>query len=377
MTVSAVMVLVCRLIRLPVVLGYIIAGIVLGPYTPPHFLIHDVQGVETLAELGIILLLFSIGLEFSLKKLLSVGVKALVIASCEILLMIVIGYAVGRLFGWNPWDSIFLGAILSISSTTIVAKLLVQFKLMEEKFAHLVLGILVVEDLLAIVIIAVLSGMASVDKIDFRNVEWAVLKGSAFIAVVLGAGFFLVPRFVGYVMKFKIPEMTVVTVLGLCFSVTILAEKFGFSVALGAFLIGALIAETKGIEEIVHKMEPIRDMFSAVFFMSIGMLINPLLLWQYKFPILAITAVTVIGKSCASMFGSKLARNNLQTSIKIGLCLAQIGEFSFIIARLGDEKDVTSPFLYSIAVSVSILTTVITPFLMKNSSRITGWLKEA
>ncbi len=365
MCISALTVLLCRLVRLPVVLGYIIAGVIIGPYTPPHRLVTDVQGVETLSDLGVIFLLFSIGLEFSLKKLLRVGPKALAVAVFEIMVMIGIGYGLGRLFGWNGMDAIFLGAILSISSTTIVAKLLSQMKLVQEKFAPLVLGILVVEDLLAIVIIAVLAGLASAEAMNMHNIQTAVFHGAGFIAVVLVVGVFIVPRFLEFIMKFKIPEMTVITVLGLCFAVARIAEHFGFSLALGAFLIGALIAETKGIEEIIHKMEPIRDMFSAVFFMSVGMLIDPSLLWRYKTAIGIITIVTILGKFFTCSTGVRLTGNDRGTALMVGVILAQIGEFSFIIARLGDAKDVTSPFLYSIAVSVSVLTTALTPLLMK------------
>lgn len=377
MAISALTILFCHLIRLPVVLGYIVAGMIIGPYTPPHMLIKDVHGIETLSELGIIFLLFSIGLEFSLKKLYQVGLQALIIAFSEIVFMITIGYLIGHFLHWKKMDAIFLGAILAISSTTIIAKIFSQMKLMQEKFSQLVLGVLVVEDLLAIFIIALLSGFSSAETSSIHSIGIAIFKGGLFIGGVLLIGIYLIPRFIQFILKLKIPEITVVTILGLCFSVTILAAKCGFSTALGAFLIGALIAETKDIKEIIRQMEPLRDMFSAVFFMSVGMLIDPITLWEFKIPILLITIVTLFGKSFICATAAKLTKNDLETSVKIGITLAQIGEFSFIIARLGSSQEVTSPFLYSIAVSVSVLTTVMTPFLLKKSSAITHLIRRS
>jgi CPA2 family monovalent cation:H+ antiporter-2 len=375
MAISAFSVILCHRIRLPVVLGYILAGIIIGPYTPPHPLVTDMESINVLSDLGIMLLLFSIGLEFSLKKLFRVGLVAFAAATVEILLMLGIGFGVGRGFGWNLMDSIFLGAILSISSTTIIAKLLIDMKIMEEKFAQVILGILVVEDLLAIVLIAMLSAVASPGDLSVGEALTATLKGGGFIAVLLAVGFLLIPWLLRYVAKFKIAEMLMVTVLGLCFSVAVLAAHFGFSIALGAFLIGAIIAETPEANEIIHKIEPIRDMFTAIFFVSVGLAIDPAVLLKFSVPILVITLVTILGKIASCSLATRLTGYNMETSLKVGLGLAQIGEFSFIIARLGDTKDVTSPFLYSIAVSVSALTTISTPFLMKNTPAILRFLK--
>ncbi len=377
MAISALTILFCHLIRLPVVLGYIVAGIIIGPYTPPHILVTELHGIETLSELGIIFLLFSIGLEFSLKKLYQVGLQALMIAFSEIVFMIALGYLIGHFLNWKKMDAIFLGAILAISSTTIIAKIFSQMKLMQEKFSQLVLGILVVEDLLAIFIIALLSGFSSAETGSFHSIGIGILKGALFIGGVLLIGIYLIPRFIQFILKLKIPEITVVTILGLCFSVTILAAKCGLSTALGAFLIGALIAESKDIKEVIHQMEPLRDMFSAVFFMSVGMLIDPATLWEFKTPIFIITIVTLFGKSFICAIAAKLTKNDLENSVKIGLTLAQIGEFSFIIAKMGGNKGVTSPFLYSIAVSVSVLTTIATPFLLKHSSKITQAIRRS
>lgn len=374
MAISAVITILFNQFGLPVVLGYILAGIVIGPYTPPFPLVRDLHSIHTLSELGVIFLLFSIGLEFSLSRLAKVGVVAFIAATLEIISMIWIGYSVGRLCGWNSMNSLFLGAILSISSTTIIAKILIEMKTLKEKFAQVILGILIIEDLLAIVIIAVLSGIASTGSLEVKAVLMATLKVFSFVAGLLLIGFLVVPRLMRYLSKFENTEMTVIAVLGLCFAVSLLTAKFGFSVALGAFLVGAIIAETKQVQDVVHKMEPLRDMFTAIFFVSVGMLIDPLMLAELWIPILVITIVTLIGKIFSCSFATFLTGYSGETALKVGLGLAQIGEFSFIIARLGQTANVTSPLLYPIAVAVSSITTLTTPFLMRNAAQIIRFL---
>jgi len=370
MAVSAAIMIIFRRIQLPVVLGYILAGLLIGPNTPPYAFVKDIQHIHTLSELGIIFLLFSIGLEFSLSKLAKVGFVSFIAATLEIILMIWIGYSLGRLFGWKFMDSLFLGAILAISSTTIIAKVLMDMKKVKERFAQLILGILIIEDLLAIVIIALLSGIASTGSVEMREVGFATLRVFSFVGVVLLAGYLLVPRLLRYVAKFENEEMLVITVLGLCFGVSLAAARFGFSVALGAFLIGAVIAETKQGREITHKIEPIKDMFTAIFFVSVGMMLSPEIIGQYWLPILVLTIATILGKVISCSSATFLMGYNSETAFKVGLGLAQIGEFSFIIAKLGESSGVTSPFLYPIAVSVSGITTFTTPFLMRNTAPI-------
>lgn len=371
MAVSAVIMIFCQRFRLPVVLGYILAGAVIGPNTPPFPLVQDIHSIRTLSEMGVIFLLFSIGLEFSLSRLARVGLVSFFAATLEIILMIWIGSLLGRAFGWNFMNSLFLGAILSISSTTIIAKVLLEMKKVKEKFAQVILGILIIEDLLAIIIIALLSGIAATGSFELRGVGIAMLQVLSFIAGVLIFGFLLVPRLLKYVAYLENDEMMVITVLGLCFGVSLMAAKFGFSVALGAFLIGAVIAETKQVHQILHKIEPIRDMFTAIFFVSVGMLLSPQTVIQYRWPILIITVVTIFGKVFSCSLGTFIAGYPSDTALKVGLGLAQIGEFSFIIAALGESAQVTSPFLYPIAVSVSGITTLTTPFLIRNTPAIT------
>lgn len=374
MAVSAAVMILCQRLHLPVVLGYIIAGIAIGPNTPPYALVKDLHSIHTLSELGVIFLLFSIGLEFNLTRLMRVGFVSFFAATLEIFLMIWIGFSLGRAFGWNFMNSLFLGAILSISSTTIIAKVLMEMKKVKEKFAQVILGILVIEDLLAILIIALLSGVASTGTLEWKDAGIAMIKVLAFIGGLLFFGFLLVPRLLKHVARFENAEMMVVTVLGLCLGVSLLAAKCGFSVALGAFLIGAVIAETRQVEDIIRKIDPIRDMFTAIFFVSVGMLLDPHTILQFWKPILIITLVTIAGKIFTCSLGTFLTGYPSETALKVGLGLAQIGEFSFIIARLGESARVTSPFLYPIAVLVSGITTVTTPFLMKNTGPIIRFL---
>jgi len=357
----------------PVVLGYILAGVIIGPHTPPFPLVHDKETIDTLSELGVILLMFSIGLEFSLRKLRLVGGPAFIAAFLEILLMIWIGYEIGRLFGWNTMDCIFLGAMLSISSTTIVAKSLAELGKTKEHFAQLIFGILIIEDILAIIMLVLLSGIAVSGTLQIGTVGSTIGKLGIFLAASLLIGLIAVPRLIGYVAKFKSNEMLLVTVLALCFSFSLLVTKLGYSVALGAFIMGALIAEAREIHRVEVLIEPIRDMFSAIFFVSIGLLIDPKLIAQHWLPVTVVTIGVVLGQSLTCAFGTFVAGNDTRTSLRVGMGLAQIGEFSFIIAALGISLKVTSDFLYPVAVAVSAVTTLLNPYLIKNADHFVGW----
>ncbi len=353
----------------PVVLGYIIAGVIIGPHTPPFPFpfIRDQHTINTFSELGVILLMFSLGLEFSLRKLKQVGVPAFIAAFVEILLMVWVGYEIGRFFGWSTMDSIFLGAILSISSTTIIVRALAELGRSKERFAQLIFGILIIEDILGIAMIALLSGAGKTGGLAIMDIGATLGKLAVFLVVVLVIGLIAVPRLIGYVARFKSNEMLLITVLGLCFGVSWLASSLGYSVALGAFIIGAVIAEAREIHRIENIIEPVRDMFSAVFFVAIGLMIDPKVLSQYWLPILVITLAVVIGKIVSCAFGAFMGGNDTRTALRVGMGLAQIGEFSFIIASLGMTLQVTSGFLYPIAVAVSAITTLLTPFLIKST----------
>ena len=374
MIVAGLVTVLCHLLRQPVVLGYLVAGVLIGPHTSLPVSVGDRHTVEMLAELGVILLMFSLGLHFSLRKLAAVGATAFVAAALEILLMMLIGYATGRWFGWGRMDSIFLGAILSISSTTIITKALGDLGLMKERFAELIFGILVVEDILAIAMLAVLSGVAKTGSLAVGEVAGTFGGLGVFLTAVLVIGLLAVPPLFKYVARFRSNEMLLVAALGLCFGVSLLAVKLGYSVALGAFLIGAIAAEARERGRVQALIEPVRDMFSAVFFVAIGMLIDPQIVARYWEPILWIAGAVVVGKVVTCAFGAFAAGNDVRTSLRVGMGLAQIGEFSFIIASLGLTMKVTSPFLYPIAVTVSALTTLLTPYLIRISDPVTSFL---
>lgn len=365
-----------RLMKQPVVLGYIVAGIIIGPYTPPFAFIEDQATIKLLAELGIVFLMFTLGLEFSLKKLARVGVTAVVAAVLEIVLMIWIGYEIGQAFGWRTMDSIFLGAILAISSTTIIIKALEELAMKRERFAQLIFGILIVEDILAIGLIALLSGIALTGGLSGAEAAGTIGKLSLFLIVSLALGILIVPRLLGWVAKFESNEMLLVTVLALCFGFSLLVVKLQYSIALGAFVIGAIMAEAREHKLIERLVEPLKDMFSAIFFVSIGLLLDPKVLIEYWLPILVITVAVVVGKVVSCSLGALLAGNDGRTSMRVGMGLAQIGEFSFIIAALGLSLNVTSAFLFPVAVAVSVITTFLTPYLIRAAdpvaARVTG-----
>ncbi|WP_347169952.1 cation:proton antiporter [Pseudomonas salmasensis] len=367
MLVAGVVTILFHRFKQPVVLGYIVAGFIIGPHTPPFGLIHDEDTIKTLAELGVIFLMFCLGLEFSLRKLFKVGATAFIAAFLEIVLMIWIGYEIGRWFDWSTMDSLFLGAILAISSTTIIVKALNDLKMKDQRFAQLIFGVLIVEDILGIGIIALLSSIAVSGTVSSGEVFSTVGKLSLFMSVALVIGILLVPRLLAYVAKFESNEMLLITVLGLCFGFCLLVVKLEYSMVLGAFLIGAIMAESRQLIKIEGLIEPVRDMFSAIFFVAIGLMIDPQILLQYAWPIAVITVAVVLGKMLSCGLGAFIAGNDGRTSLRVGMGLSQIGEFSFIIAALGMTLQVTSDFLYPVAVAVSAITTLLTPYLIRGA----------
>ncbi|MCP1573910.1 cation:proton antiporter [Herbaspirillum rubrisubalbicans] len=365
MLIAGIVTVVFNKLKQPVVLGYIVAGVIIGPHTPPYDLIQDEKTVHILSELGVIFLLFSLGLEFSLKKLAKVGATAFIGAAAEILLMIWIGYEIGLYFGWKRMDAIFLGAMLAVSSTTIIVKALNELGMKNEKFAQIIFGILIVEDILAIGMIALLSGVATSGSVDSTEVFTTVGKLVLFMTVSLVVGILAVPRLLAFIARFKSDEMLLVAVLGVLFGFCLLVMKLQYSVALGAFLVGAVMAEARQLHRIERLVEPIRDMFSAIFFVAIGLLFDPSVLVKYWMPITVITLAVVFGKLISCGLGTFLAGQGGRTPMRVGMGLAQIGEFSFIIAALGQSLKVTSDFLYPIVVAVSAVTALLTPYLIK------------
>jgi CPA2 family monovalent cation:H+ antiporter-2 len=374
MLIAGLTTVICHRLKQPIVFGYIVAGIIIGPHTPPFSFISDEMTVQTLAELGVIFLMFSLGLEFNLHKLIKVGFAAGIAAIFEIVLMIWLGYGIGYLFGWTQIDSIFLGAILSISSTTIIVKALNELGMKKEVFAQLIFGILIIEDIFAIIILALLSSIAVTGSLQLSEIVFTTTKLFSFLVISMLLGILIIPKLLSYIATFKSNEMLLISILGLCFGFSLLVVKLDYSVALGAFIIGAIIAESRELKQIEELINPIRDMFSAIFFVSVGLLFDLTVLTNYFFPILVITLAVLIGKVVSSSLGVLVTGRDGKTAVKVGMGLAQIGEFSFIIAALGITLKVTSEFLYSIAVGVSIITTLTTPYLIKYSDSFTKYL---
>ena len=354
----------------PVVLGYILAGFLIGPHMPIFPVIQEEDTIRTLADIGIIFLIFSLGMQFSVRTLRQVGATAVIASVLEFSFMLAAGFTIGRLLGWSTMDSLFLGAMLSITSTTIIIKTLSDMNLMKAPFAQRIFGIQIIEDSLGMTLIAVLTGLAVTGAVHLSDGAVAIGRIVIFVTMVLVLGFVIVPWLIRYVARFRNDEMLLITVLGLCFGVTFIAVNLGHSMVLGAFLIGTIVGETREIVKIKVLTEPIRDMFSAVFFVTIGMLIQPGLLAAYATPILIIAAVAIAGKIFIFTLGTFLAGNDARTSLRIGTIMIPVGELSFIIATVGMALGVVSEFLYPIAVSVAAITIPLTPYLARHSDAI-------
>ena len=348
-------------LRLPVVLGYILAGMIVGPYIPIP-LAADRPVVHTISELGVILLMFSIGLEFSLRKMVRVGPTAGLVMIIEVSFMLWLGYLTGRLLGFRTLESIFTGAIVSISSTMIIAKTFAE-KPPDKAQAELVFGILVFEDLMAILLLAALTAL-SVGTLSAQTLLYTTARLGGFLLALVGIGLLVVPRLIRYIAALGSDETLLVACIGLCFSLALLAQYMGYSVALGAFIAGSLVAESGQGKSIEHLTQPLRDLFGAVFFVSVGMMIDPKLIAHYWMAGLVLTVVVVVGKIVGVSLGAFLTGHSIRASLQTAMTLAQIGEFSFIIASVGLSQKATREFLYPLAVAVSALTALLTPILM-------------
>ena len=370
MVVAGITTVLCHRLRQPVVLGYLVAGMLLGPHTPPLAFVLEEQSLHAIAELGVVLLLFSVGLEFNLRRLRQVGAGPVVAAGTEVMLMLWLGYELGRAFGWRTMDALFLGAIMSLSSTMLVLRSLDDAGRRKEAFGQLVLGILVVEDIFTVVLIALLSGIALTGDVAPGQALALIGKLALFVVVGLVLGLLAIPRFIDWVAGLGRNETLLVTTLGVCFGASLLAVNAGFSVALGAFISGAIVGESHALPRVEKLIAPLRDMFGALFFVAIGMLIDPRALLQYWLPVLLVSVAVIVGKTLTCTFGGALAGHDGRNALRAGLSLAQIGEFSFVIASLGLSLKVTSDFLYPIAVAVSAVTAFVTPYLVRSSDRI-------
>ena len=371
---AAAVTLLCKRLKQPVVLGYLLAGVLVGPHVPLLPTISDPESIKVWAEIGVIFLLFGLGLEFSFKKLTLVGKSASITAFFEIVFMLGAGYLTGQLLEWSKMDSLFLGGILSISSTTIIVRAFEELGLKGKKFVSLVFGVLIVEDLAAILLLVLLSSVAATQTLSGSELIVSSLRLGFFLVLWFILGTYLLPILLQKIRQYLSDETMLVVSIGLCLMMVIIATKVGFSPALGAFVMGSLLAETREGRRVEHLLVPVRDLFAAVFFVSVGMLIDPKVLSEYFWVILLITIITTIGKFLSVSLGALVSGRSLKNSVQAGMSLAQIGEFSFIIATLGLTLNVTSDFLYPIAVAVSAVTTFTTPYLIKYADPFYNWL---
>ncbi len=361
--VAAVTTIVFQRLRLPVVFGYLLAGLIVGPHVPIP-LVADVPTVRTLSELGVILLMFSLGLEFSVRRLVRGGWAPVLVAVLETTLMLGLGFGAARLAGWTVLQSVFAGSVVAISSTTIILKTFAE-QGARGHFTELVFGVLIVEDVLAILLLAVLTPMSEGRVASAGPVATTVIKLAAFLAGLLVAGMLVVPRLMRFVVRLGRPETTLVASVGICFATALLARSIGYSVALGAFLAGSLVEESGESRAVTRLIGPVRDMFVAIFFVSIGMLLDPVLALREWPAVLVMALVVVGGKVGAVSLSAFLTGAGTRTALQAGLSLAQIGEFSFILAGAGLAAGVVPPALFPVTVTVSAITALTTPWLVR------------
>ena len=354
----------CKILKQPVVLGYIVAGLLAGPHIS---LIPTVQpeNISTWADIGVIFLLFGMGLEFSFKKMMSIGKVGGKAMLFEVLTLSVFGFAIGRLMGWNFIDSMLLGGMLTMSSTAIIVKAFNDMGLQKEKFAGIVFGILVFEDLFAILLMVVLSTFAVSRSFEGSELAMMVARLGFFLVMWFVCGIYLIPTLLKKIKKYLNSETLLLVAMGLCFLMVVLATKAGFSSALGAFIMGSILAETIELENIEKVIQPIKDFFGAIFFVSVGMMVDPQVLFDNFSTVIIIAAASIVGKMIFTTTGVRLAGESMKTAVQSGFSLAQMGEFSFIIASMGMSLGVTSASIYPIVIAVSVITTFTTPYTIK------------
>lgn len=362
---AGVMTLLFKKLKQPLVLGYVVAGFLASPHMPFTPSVMDTANIQTWADIGVIFLLFALGLEFSFKKIVKVGGTAVIAACTIIFCMILVGIGVGISFGWNRMDSLFLGGMIAMSSTTIIYKAFDDLGLRKKQFTRLVLGILILEDILAIVLMVVLSTLAVSNNIEGADMLGSIGKLLFFLILWFVVGIYLIPEFLKRCRKLMNEETLLIVSLALCFGMVVLADHTGFSAAFGAFIMGSILAETIEAESIDRLVKPVKNLFGAIFFVSVGMMVDPGMIVQYALPILVITVAVILGQAFFGTFGVVLAGQPLRTAMQCGFSLTQIGEFAFIIASLGVTLHVTSDFLYPIVVAVSVITTFVTPYMIR------------
>ena len=363
--VAGIVTLIFKRLKQPLVLGYIVAGFLVSPHMPYTASVADTENIHLWADIGVMFLLFSLGLDFSFKKILKMGASPFISAMVIIFSMSMLGVCVGKAFSWSRMDCIFLGGMLAMSSTTIIYKAFDDLGLRQQQFAGLVMSVLILEDILAIVMMVMLSAIASGNNPDSGQMLGSVVKIGFFLVLWLVVGIFAIPIFLRRVRRLINNEVLLVVSLGLCCAMAVISTKVGFSSAFGAFIMGSILAETVEAEKIEKLVEPVKNLFGAIFFVSVGMLVDPQIIISYAWPIVTLVLTILIGQALFGSFSFLLAGESLKSAMRCGFSMAQIGEFSFIIASLGLSLGVISDFLYPVVVAVSVITTFLTPYMIR------------
>lgn len=364
---GAITTLLFRWIKQPLILGYILAGFLVGPHFKYLPTVSDIMNVETWAEIGVIFLLFSLGLEFSFKKLMRVGGAASITAFVEIVFITSLGFLVGNLMGWSTMDSLFLGGMLAAASTTIIFRAFDELGVKTKQFARVVFGVLVVEDIVVILLMVLLSTIAVSNQFQGTEMVMIIVKLVFFLILWFITGIFLLPSFLKMAKKLMDEEVLLILSIGLCLGMVVIATKVGFSAELGAFIMGSIIAETTSAEKVEHIFKPVKDLFGAIFFISVGMLIDPAAILENGWAVIIVTLLIIFGKSFGIILGAIISGQPLKQAVQVGMSMTMIGEFSFIVAALGLSLGVISEFLFPVAVGASAITTFTSPFMIKYS----------
>lgn len=363
--VAGIVIIIFKKLKQPLVLGYIVAGFLVSPHMPYTMSVIDETDIKTWADIGVIFTLFSLGLDFSFKKIVKMGASPIIATIVIVFSMMMLGISIGHGFGWSKMDCIFLGGMLAMSSTTIIYKAFDDMGLRQQKFAGMVMSVLILEDILAIVMMVMLSAIAGGNNPDGEQMIGSVIKITFFLILWFIVGIFAIPLFLRSVRKLINNETLLIVALGLCCGMAVLSTKVGFSSAFGAFVMGSILAETIEAEKIIKLVEPVKNLFGAIFFVSVGMLVDPKILIEYAIPILALVGSILIGQAIFGTFGFMLGGESLKSAMRCGFSMAQIGEFSFIIASLGLSLGVISNYLYPVVVAVSVITTFLTPYMIR------------
>lgn len=375
LVVAGIVTIVFKKLKQPLVLGYVVAGFLVSPHMPYIMSVADRADISTWGDIGVMFLLFSLGLDFSFKKILKMGASP-IISTCSILFcMMMLGIVTGHLFGWSRMDSIFLGGMLAMSSTTIIYKAFDDLGLRQQRFAGLVMSVLILEDILAIVMMVMLSAIANGSNPDGGQMIGSLMKIGFFLILWFVVGIFLIPLMLRSMRKFINNETLLIVALGLCCAMAVLSTKVGFSSAFGAFVMGSILAETIEAERIIKVVEPVKNLFGAVFFVSVGMLVDPAILVEYSWPIVTLVLVIIIGQVIFGSLSFLIGGQSLKSAMQCGFSMAQIGEFSFIIASLGLSLGVIGKFLYPVVVAVSVITTFLTPYMIRMATPAYGMLE--